>query len=355
MGFKSINLPLLISSILLLSIGTLVIYSSSKEQALQQLVFGLIGIIFFIGISNFDYRALKSLIKPLYILILVLLVFVFLIGVESHGSVRWIPLGIFNIQPSEFAKPILVLLLADFWGKKLPSWRNIFLSLTLIAPVSLLIFKQPDLGTTLTIIVLWMVMVFAARISLKKILSLVLIIGLVLPLAWLTLHNYQRARIISFLSPGSDPLGVGYNIIQSTIAVGSGQFLGRGLGQGTQSRLQFLPEFRTDFIFASISEELGLVGACLLLLIYFFISFYSYFLSQSSRDSFGYLIILGVTSILLFQTVVNIGMNIGIFPITGITLPLVSYGGSSVISTMIAFGFISSVLRYRRRIDIEEE
>lgn len=351
--FTDINWPITLSIVLLLSIGLLILYSSSPELSVQQLIFALVGLFLYLLVSQFDYRVFKNFVKISYFFILTSLVLLLIWGIETRGSVRWIPVGIFNIQPSEFTKPILILLLAQFWTDNAPSWTNIFKSLLWVAPVFFLIFQQPDLGTALTILAIWMGMIFAARISLKKILALILIVVNLLPLIWFNLYDYQRERITSFISPGNDPLGVGYNLIQSTIAVGSGQVLGRGLGQGTQSRLQFLPEHQTDFIFASISEELGFLGSGFILLTYFLLMIYLIRISGKSSDAFGYLIILGVVSMLLFQIVVNIGMNIGLFPITGITLPLISYGGSSLVATFVSLGLASSVVKFHKRIDIK--
>jgi rod shape determining protein RodA len=339
----------------LLSIGILVIFSSSPELAGQQFIFAVAGFLFYFLIAKLNYEAFRTLTKPLYFLTLILLLLVFILGFETRGSIRWIPLGIFNIQPSEFAKPVIILLLADFWSRNRPSWLNLFKSfLYLLFPV-LLIFKQPDLGTAITILAVALGMLFLARVSYKKVLMLFSVLLLILPLFWFGLHDYQRQRITSFLSPGSDPLGQGYNVIQSTIAVGSGQLLGRGLGHGTQSRLQFLPEFRTDFIFAAISEELGFVGSILILVIYFGLVMYCFKISSEAKDIFGVLMAGGVGINILFQTIVNIGMNIGLLPITGITLPLISYGGSSLLATLISLGFVTSVAKKRRKVDMEAE
>lgn len=350
--FSVINWPITVSVTLLLSISILVIYSSSPSLALQQTLFVVFGFILFVGISQIDYRSLKPILFLSYWLTIVLLIIVFFIGVETRGSNRWIDLGLFSIQPSELAKPVIIAMLAHFWSKHVPSWLNIGKSLLIIMVPALLIFKQPDLGTFLVIMAIWGGMLFAARLSFKKITILGLVGLFSLPIIWSTLHDYQKQRITSFIAPDKDPLGEGYNIIQSTIAVGSGQIMGRGLGQGTQSRLQFLPEFRTDFIFASIAEELGFVGSILILIIYLFLMSYCLKAAMHAADGFGFLIIFGVLSMLLFQIVVNIGMNIGMFPITGITLPLISYGGSSIISIFIALGLVASVIRYRKRIDI---
>ncbi len=354
MSFNSLNWPITISIFLLLSIGILVIWSSSAQLAFQQTIFAVIGMIAYLFISQFDYRAIKNAIRPIYFFLILLLAVVLVIGLEIRGSTRWISIGFVNIQPSEFIKPALILFLADFWSKNKPTWGNIFKSLLWISLPVFLIFKQPDFGTTMTLGVIWTGMVFAAGISIKKIITLLMIFLLVVPMVWLNLHGYQKDRVTSFMSPEKDPLGVGYNLIQSTIAVGSGQILGRGLGQGTQSRLQFLPEFRTDFIFASIAEELGFLGSTLILGIYLFLIGYSLKVSIKISELFGFLIIIGAVSVLIFQITVNIGMNMGILPITGITLPLISYGGSSMIATLIILGLVASISRdnNRRNVDI---
>lgn len=351
--YKIINWPIALSSLLLISIGILVIYSSSKELAFQQAVFTVVGMVVFFFISQSELSSIRNLINPIYILITALLILVLILDIETRGSVRWIPLGIFNIQPSEFAKPALILFLAKFWSKNIPGWINIFKSLLWSTPFILLIFKQPDLGSALTIIAIWMGMLLSARVSLRKMVILALIIVCIVPTSWLFLHDYQKQRIFSFLAPQSDPLGTGYNLIQSEIAVGSGELLGRGLGRGTQSRLQFLPEYRTDFIFASIAEELGFVGSILILSIYLFLLTYCLKVAHQTSDLFSFLSVVGVVSMLLFQIFVNIGMNVGLLPITGITLPLISYGGSSLIATYFSLGLVASVARFKKRIDIQ--
>lgn len=342
---SSINFPISLVSFLLISTGVLVIYSSSKELAIQQAIVAFFGLISFFLVSQSQLRAWKTIIKPLYILILVALVAVLILGFETRGSLRWIPLGIFNVQPSEFAKPILVLLLAKFWSETLPTWTNIFKSLIWSLPLLLLIFKQPDLGSSLTLTAIWLGTLIAARISIKKLIILVLIFLAIIPVGWLFLHSYQKERFLSFLAPEADPLGKGYNLIQARVAVGSGELFGRGLGMGTQSRLQFLPEYRTDFIFASIAEEMGFIGSVLILILYIFLLSYCLRAAEKADNGFSYLVIIGVFSMLLFQIVVNIGMNVGLLPITGITLPLISYGGSSLVATLLMLGLVASSAR----------
>ena len=348
----SINKPITICIFLLLSMSILIIYSSSMQLAIQQIFFALAGLLIYFTISRIGYISFANFVRLAYITILFLLILVFILGVETRGVIRWIPLGFINIQPSEFAKPVIILFLAHFWSTNIRSWANILKSILWVSPVGFLVFKQPDLGTTITIFAIWLGMLFACGLELKKIIILSLLIFMMMPLTWFVIADYQKQRITSFLWPNQDPLGVGYNIIQSTIAVGSGQLLGRGLGQGTQSRLQFLPEYRTDFIFAAISEELGLLGALMILCIFFFLIVYGLRAAQMAADYPGYMIAIGVSIMILFQTLINVGMNIGILPITGVTLPLISYGGSSLIATLICLGLLASVANMRKRVDI---
>lgn len=340
---------MIISALLLISLGVLVIYTSDQFLAFQQGIYAALGIGVYFFIKNFDYHLLKPFIRYFYLLVVVLLLAVFFLGVETRGSIRWIPLGLFNFQPSEFAKIVLILALSSFWSSLLPTWRNIGISFLITLPIAGLVFKQPDLGTTLTIGFIYIVMLIFANPSYLKMLVIFGLNSALMPFFWLFLKEYQKQRFVSFLFPNQDPLGVGYNVIQSSIAVGSGQLLGRGLGRGTQSRLQFLPEFRTDFIFAFIAEELGLLGSLIVIFLYFIIFYISFKVILVTKDLFGQLIIIGVLAMLFFQIVVNIGMNIGLLPITGITLPFLSYGGSSILTVLISLGLISSVKKFGLR------
>lgn len=337
---------MIVAAILLLCLSVSVIYSSSPELALGQFLFGIIGGIFYLFLRGFDYRVLGQMVKPFYLVILFLLLVTLFLGIETRGAMRWIPLGPFNFQPSEFAKPILVLALAGFWSKNEPNWMNIGKSIAILLPFCLLIFRQPDLGTALTVVFIWLSLLIAVNISPAKILIMFLVCLFSMPLVWSNLQDYQKQRIFSFISPSQDPQGIGFHQIQSTIAVGSGELLGRGLGRGTQSRLQFLPEFRTDFIFAFIAEELGFLGSAIVLILYSIMFFIFFKVLSGSSDLFGELIIIGVVGMFFFQIFVNVGMNLGLLPITGITLPLLSYGGSSVVSTLISIGLFESVARF---------
>lgn len=337
---------MIIATILLLSFSIVVIYSSSPQLATQQLIFSLAGLFFYFLLQHLDYRVLKDITWPLYILGLVLLLVTLVLGIETRGSIRWIPIGPFNFQPSEFGKVFLILTLARFWSTKSPTWLNFFKSILILLPFAFLIFKQPDLGTTLTVVFIWFVAFLASNISFKKALLVFLIGIFLIPLSFIFMQDYQKQRIRGFLTPTADPQGIGFHVIQSQIAVGSGEVFGRGLGRGTQSRLQFLPEFRTDFIFAFIAEELGFLGSFIIISLYLVIFYISLKVVQTSSDRFGELVVIGATGMLFFQTTINIGMNIGLFPITGITLPLLSYGGSSVVTVLISIGLISSVAKF---------
>lgn len=349
------DLLITVPAILLLSLGVLVIYSSDSRLAFQQGLFALIGLSLYWALSSLDFEAYKEYTTYLYLLVLILLVVVFVLGFETRGSTRWIPLGVVQLQPSEFAKPALILFLAKFWSNRASSWRNVLKSFLLALPAIALIFKQPDLGTALTLLAIWFVMLIGANISWFKLMLMGVASAISAPILWFFLKDYQRERIFSFLSPSQDPLGIGYNVIQSMIAVGSGGIWGRGLGRGTQSRLQFLPEFRTDFIFASIAEELGFIGSMIVLGLYGMLLGRALKIISWSSSRFGNLIIFGVLGMFFFQTSVNIGMNIGIFPITGITLPLLSYGGSSLISVFLCLSFISSVSRFSKKRELLDD
>ncbi|KKS71192.1 rod shape-determining protein RodA [Candidatus Daviesbacteria bacterium RIFCSPLOWO2_01_FULL_43_38] len=335
--------------ILLLSLGVLVIYSSDPRLAIQQIVFALIGLLIYWFLSLVDFQSYNNYTKYLYIGVLALLLIVFIVGIETRGSLRWIQVVGINLQPSELAKPVLILFLAKFWSSSRANWLNIFKSFLFIVPLLGLVFKQPDLGTALTLLMIWLVMLVGANISAVKLAIMGFVSLIFMPVAWIFLQDYQKSRILSFFSPFNDPLGSGYNVIQSTIAVGSGEILGRGLGRGTQSRLQFLPEYRTDFIFASIAEEFGFLVSVVVVGLYGLVIGRSLKIIQETRSRFGSLLVFGVLGMLFFQIVVNIGMNIGVAPVTGITLPLLSYGGSSIIATLISLGLIASVARFNKK------
>ena len=337
---------LTLSYILAAALSLVVLTSISPDRvATQALMFG-IGFLIYIYIAHQDSAVFKTLAGVTYVISILMLLATMLLGTSIRGSTRWIPIGTFQLQAGEFVKPLLVLSFAYFIRLYPPkTFKNILINTILFVIPTLLIFKQPDLGTALVVSCIWASQMFVSGISFWLIGGLLgagTIFGEFLPRF---LHGYQLKRLETFIDPFRDPLGAGYNVIQSIIAVGSGGILGKGLGHGTQSHLRFLPERHTDFIFASLAEELGIIGSlfvifCLGGLLYRLLTLATHSPSSSSR-----LIYIGTFSYLFFQTFINIGMNIGIAPVTGVTLPLISYGGSSVLATAITLGIAASCAR----------
>ncbi len=305
--------------------------------------------------SQIDYRTYIPLAKFLYILSIVLLIATFVFGEPTRGSTRWINVGSFTIQPSEFIKPLMIVALSSI-AHTLELRRlthSLIYFLLLLLPVTL-IFLQPDLGSAIILTVIGVAIAFFAGTQYRVFISTIAIFLVSFPLIVNLLKPYQKDRIEVFLNPFSDPLGSGYSVIQSMIAVGSGKLFGRGLGHGTQSQLQFLPERHSDFIFASIAEELGFMGVMMVLASYIVLLNYLLKIAKDSQDTIGSLIVIGVFSMLLFQVVINIGMNLGLLPVTGITLPLISSGGSSLLTTLISLGLVQSISRRKKRIETIE-
>lgn len=354
---KDFDWIMLIITILLFAYGTIVIYSTATAQALTQLtrnqvIFGGIGLILFISFSIINYRFFKSIALYLYILTLIMLVLVLVVGRATHGAVRWLNIGFFQLQPSEFAKLFLIIVLAKFFSshKDDSNIKTLLLSgLYILVPI-ILVILQPDLGTALVFVAIWLAMVLISNVKKIYVVGLSAFGLAMLPIAWIFLHNYQRLRIITFFNPGADPLGAGYNVLQSMIATGSGRLFGRGLGYGYQSQLKFLPIQHTDFIFAVLAEALGFVGVIVLLVLFFVLILRILKTASSSSDDFGMFLGIGIFTMIIFQILVNVGMNIGVMPVTGVPLPLISAGGSSLITILIALGIVESIALRRRKI-----
>lgn len=349
---SKIDWLLLLPAIFLVCLSLLMLFSTSVTQTgtdwsplIRQASYFLVGLFVFFFFAALDYRLLARYSLWFYLALLGLLVLTYFLGSQTRGSVRWIDLKFVTIQASEFAKPILIVFLAYFFAKANPNkiW-NLILSIVILALPLGLILNQPDLGSSLVIISIWVSLVFVSGLNPFYFGFLLLVPLLSMPVFWHFLKDYQKARIETFLNPNSDPLGRGYNLVQAIIAVGSGQFFGRGLGRGTQSHLNFLPEQKTDFIFATSAEELGFVGIFLLLSLFAFLAYRLFSALSKSRDLEGSLIIVGCLVTIMVQVFINAGMNLGLLPITGITLPFVSFGGSSLISLFALLGLVESVL-----------
>lgn len=349
--FTNFDGLILLPMILLAGFSLVVIGSSDASFFWSQGIFFLAGLILFFLFNSLEIGIFQSLWMPLYILVLILLSVSFL-GPEVRGVTRWIEVFGFRIQFSELAKPLLILSQSAFLVRFPPQTiKRLLLFLGLFSIPILLVFKQPDLGNAIIYAFTMFGLLFIAGTPSKYIASLLAIFFVFIPVGWEVLKEYQKQRILSFLNPYVDTSGVGYNAIQSMIAVGSGQLFGRGLGRGPQSQLRFLPENHTDFIFASLSEELGFLASFLVLASYFVLLFQLFKIAYREDGAFEKLVVYGAFFQLFFHVVVNVGMNVGLLPITGITLPLISYGGSSVVATCILLGIVHSQSVSRRKVN----
>jgi rod shape determining protein RodA len=304
-----------------------------------------------IAVALVDIRVWLRLAYPLYALMLVLLVGVGMRGAVGMGAQRWIDLGVIQLQPSELMKVALVLALARyFYALDLERigrpWRLIVPAAMVLIPAGL-VLKQPDLGTALMLVLGGAAMFFLGGVRWWMFVLVGAAGGSAVPLIWRHLRDYQRARIISFLNPESDPLGAGYHSLQSKIAIGSGGEFGKGFMAGTQAHLNFLPEKQTDFVFTMFAEEFGLLGGVTLLVIYLLIFIYGFAIAFSSRNNFGRLLALGITTNFALYVVINMAMVMGLIPIVGVPLPLVSYGGTAMLTIMLGFGLLMSVYIHR--------
>lgn len=341
---------LLISTFALVGFGILMIYSASvgdndkTNYVLRQSIYFAFGLILLTAIVYSGYKVFLNFSYWFYALLVTLLIITFFLGLETRGSVRWIDFGFFTLQASEIAKPIMVLFLSSFLVSHSPAKiRNIFASLVLALVPTGLTFLQPDLGSAFVLLTIWLAVVYLAGLSWKHLLGLLLIAAVLLPIGYSSLRDYQKERLTTFIDPYQDPLGSGYNIVQSIIAVGSGQLFGRGFGRGTQSHLNFLPEQKTDFIFATTAEELGFVGIAAIFAIFSLLLVRMVVIANRSRDKSGQLICYGAVAVISIQLFINAGMNMGVVPVTGITLPFISFGGSSLISMMVLVGLVQAV------------
>lgn len=346
--FNLADLGLVIPIIGLAGVSLSIIGSTTPSLLVTQLIFFLSGIILYLFFSSADYRILTRFAWLFYVFSIVFLFLSFL-GKEVRGSYRWIDIGWLHLQPSELIKPFVTITIVSYLMRSNKFSLKFFSkSFLLYIPFIVLIFKQPDLGNVIVYLFTFVSIWVMNGLSIAFIISGIIISVLFLPGFWLILKDYQKSRIFAFINPQSDPVGAGYNSIQALIAIGSGQLLGLGLGKGTQSHLLFLPEYHTDFVFASLGEELGFLGGVLVLFFYLILLSYILKVTVNAEDNFGKLLCIGIFAQVFIQVFINIGMNLGILPITGITLPLLSYGGSSIISTMINLGLVASVARQER-------
>ncbi|MEQ9833861.1 peptidoglycan glycosyltransferase MrdB [Pectobacterium versatile] len=349
-----IDLPFLLCILALLGYSLFVLWSASgqdigmMERKVVQIV---LGFTVMIVMAQIPPRVYEGWAPYLYIVCVILLLIVDIFGQISKGAQRWLDLGFIRFQPSEIAKIAVPLMVARFINRDMcpPSLKNTAIALVLIFVPTLLVAAQPDLGTSILVLLSGLFVLFLAGMSWRLIGIAVLLLAAFIPILWFFLmHDYQRARVMMLLDPESDPLGAGYHIIQSKIAIGSGGLSGKGWLHGTQSQLEFLPERHTDFIFAVLSEELGLIGVLILLAMYLFMIMRGLVIAANAQTSFGRVMVGGLMLILFFYVFVNIGMVSGILPVVGVPLPLVSYGGSALVVLMAGFGIVMSIHTHRK-------
>lgn len=345
--------------LLILGLGVLSIYSVTYTVApkshgaiyMKQMVWIFLGLLVFFLAASVDYHEIARFSPWLYATGVLLLLLVLLVGRTGMGARRWISLGFFDLQPSEWIKLIVIVVLARYFSNRSPSRGLSILELLVpalwIAPPLFLVLKQPDLGTALVLLFIPTMMVVLVGLRSKtagfSVLLSVMAFPFIWEIFWNVLKPYQRNRLIAFLNPSVDPTGQGYHALQSKIAIGSGGLLGKGLFGGTQSQLKFLPEGHTDFVFSVFAEEWGFVGVLILLTLYFLLIWWGIDVAYKAKDHLGVFLAVGVVSMLVFYVAVNIGMTLGVAPVVGVPLPLMSYGGNSILTTMAALGLLLNI------------
>jgi rod shape determining protein RodA len=361
---RDFDVLLLLAALGLVALGTLLIYSGSLSQfgrpemsdyshpVVRQVVFASIGVALALFFARLDYRVLGTFAFGLYIAIVALLFFVDAVGESAYGSRRWLAIGGVQVQPSEIAKLVVVLMLAKYLSDRQENMNSLRVfagSIAIVALPGAMVFAQPDLGSSVVFAGIWLGMVTVAGANWKHIFGLLTLVMITVPFAFIGLvTDYQRERVQLWLDPASDPLGAGFQGLQARIGIGSGGMLGKGLTHGTQTQLEYLRTGTTDYIFSILGEELGFVGALILFGLFMLLLWRGVRAAELSRDMFGRLIATGIVTSILLQTFVNVGVNVGLLPVTGIPLPFVSQGGSSLITLFIALGILQSILLRHR-------
>ncbi|MFN3534546.1 MAG: rod shape-determining protein RodA [Desulfatiglandales bacterium] len=358
---KHIDLALLIILFFILICGLTCLYSATHLQNniayelifKKQLIWICIGIIVLFTLSFFNYTSISRYSYLIYFLCIILLVAVIFMGKHVQGARRWISIAGFTIQPTEFTKLAIIMCLSKFISSKFDlSQKNLsygvtFLAMAIILIPALLIFIEPDLGSAVVVVLIGFSMLVLNKMKLRVLLILILLVGISSPLIWGHLKDYQKARIKTFLNPNLDPTGAGYHINQSKIAIGSGEIMGKGFMKGTQTRLQYLPEHYTDFIFSHLAEEWGFVGSLTLIGLYTLLILRCVNIGLKSKDLLGYNLSIGTALLFFWHSAINLGMVIGLLPVVGVPLILVSYGGSSVLTAMASLGLSLNVAMRR--------
>lgn len=358
--YKEFDNGMVMAMISVMIFGILTIYSATQSRlvpsgdhfAARQAIWMLLGIGLTVIIINISYQKYIDIAYIVYGINVILLMLVLILGHARLGAQRWFSIGAFAFQPSEFIKISLIMALSAYIGSKkgaMYRMTDLFIPIVLLAIPFILVLLQPDLGTALLLVPIFFVSLMVGQAALKYIFGMMFMGAIFMPLFWHYLRDYQKERLLVFINPNADPLGAGYTIIQSKIASGSGGLFGKGWLAGTQNQLNFLPERHTDFIFSVIGEEWGFLGAVVLIILYLVIIRRAFNIASATNDMYGKLMANGIGVMLGLQIAINIGMTIGLMPVVGIPLPLVSYGGSSLVSTVIAIALLLNIGMRRSR------
>ncbi len=346
-----IDIPMLIGIILLFSISMLALYSAKSDILIlqKQAIRMLLSVVLMIVVAHIPPRIFQSWTMFLYLIGLLILILVFGVGITSKGAKRWLELGLIRFQPAEIMKLAVPMMVAKTFHEHVlpPSLKNLFIAGGYIMFPSILIALQPDLGTAILVASSGFLVIFFSGIRWKQVVWLLSSAFIAMPLFWIMLKDYQKDRILMLFNPENDPLGRGYQIIQSKIAIGSGGIYGKGWLNGTQAHLEYLPERTTDFIFAVFGEEFGLIGVALLFIVYSFIIIRGLYIGAKAQDTFNRLLAGSIAMVLFVYVFVNVGMVCGILPVVGVPLPLVSYGGTSLVIIMVSCGMLMSIQSHR--------
>ena len=365
--WQHFDFVLFTATLALIALGIALIYSATLASGMhgeqwwdtffaRQVIYAVVGVAIMLLVAFTDYSIFANVSYLIYALTILSLILVYAVGQVSFGAQRWIDVGIFPLQPSELAKVLLIIVLAKFLADRQEDLKRLpffLLSIMYVAVPMIFIYIQPDLGTAIVLGVSWLAMVLMTGVRLRHLGLIAAVFLIASPLIWFSLHGYMRERIFVFLDPTRDPLGTGYNINQARIAVGSGGFLGQGFAQGSQSQLHFLRVRHTDYIFSVLGEELGFVGVALLMLLFLVVIGRILRVAEMARDTFGQLIACGIATVVAFQAIANIGMNIGLLPMSGVPLPFISYGGSALIALLVGEGVVQNIIIRHKRLEFQ--
>lgn len=350
--YKEIDVPLIVITLCLVLIGLITLYSGTLQNGpnvlTKQMVWALIGFTVMFIVVLPDYMYIERMGYVIYGGAILLLIAVLVFGRPIAGSQRWLELGPFTIQPSEFTKIAFIIVMARYFSDKSLeksglTFRELIKPTLLLLLPFLLIAKEPDLGTALVMALIFCSIMVVIKLSRVTTVVLAIAFAAFMPIAWGLLKDYQKARIMSFIDPSRDPFGSGYHVLQSKIAIGSGGLTGKGFLENTQGTLMFLPEHHTDFIFPIFAEEWGLIGTTILVFLFFSLIVSTLHTAKTSKDKFGFIVCLGVASMFFWHTLINIGMVMGLMPVVGVPLPFLSYGGSFLVSSLIAVGLVLNI------------